>query len=518
MQLIIPMSGIGKRFREKGYKLPKPFIQISGKSIIEHVIEMFPGVEDILFIVNRDHYEDPELNLKEKLLRFAPTAQIAVIAPHKLGPAWAISQAKDFVKLDDPVVINYCDFACIWDFPAFREMLYSGLDGLIATYSGFHPHMLRSTQYAYLKMNQTENLVEIQEKLPFSSNPMKEPASSGTYGFGSGQILLDAIETQIVKNDSYKNEFYSSLTYRNMISSGKVIKKFEVDRFFQWGTPEDFEDFKWQKDFFTFKSKQNKRVLNATRLEILAAGVGKRFVHSGYSVAKPFLPLGKSFLVREAYESLGKPDGSVGILVQSDYEIPTDQASLLTEDHVVIRQVTGFTRGQAESAMISLASESKGSCVVGTCDSFIFPSSDLNLKYQKRTMGVWVYEPSDFAIANPNQFGWVELNPEGEIRRSWVKAAPDTDGKVYVITGTFFFSDDQEAVALIESFLQTTNLVNGEFYLDSLIVFAQKIGWKIFGLIPEWFVSLGTPEEYETYRYWESVFSSRPDLLVNDDE
>jgi NDP-sugar pyrophosphorylase family protein len=206
------MSGIGKRFREKGYKLPKPFIQISGKSIIEHVIEMFPGVEDILFIVIRDHYEDPELNLKEKLLRFAPTAQIAVIAPHKLGPAWAISQAKDFVKLDDPVVINYCDFACIWDFPAFREMLYSGLDGLIATYSGFHPHMLRSTQYAYLKMNQTENLVEIQEKLPFSSNPMKEPASSGTYGFGSGQILLDAIETQIVKNDSYKNEFYSSLT------------------------------------------------------------------------------------------------------------------------------------------------------------------------------------------------------------------------------------------------------------------------------------------------------------------
>ena len=138
MQLIIPMSGIGKRFREKGYKLPKPFIQISGKSIIEHVIKMFPGVEDILFIVNRDHYEDPALNLKEKLLRFAPTAQIAVIAPHKLGPAWAISQAKDFVKLDDPVVINYCDFACIWDFPAFREMLHSGLDGLIATYSGFH--------------------------------------------------------------------------------------------------------------------------------------------------------------------------------------------------------------------------------------------------------------------------------------------------------------------------------------------------------------------------------------------
>ena len=31
MQLVVPMSGVGQRFKDKGYKLPKPFIEISGK-------------------------------------------------------------------------------------------------------------------------------------------------------------------------------------------------------------------------------------------------------------------------------------------------------------------------------------------------------------------------------------------------------------------------------------------------------------------------------------------------------
>ena len=46
MQLIIPMSGIGQRFMEKGYKVPKPLIPISGKPMVQHVIEMFPDVEE----------------------------------------------------------------------------------------------------------------------------------------------------------------------------------------------------------------------------------------------------------------------------------------------------------------------------------------------------------------------------------------------------------------------------------------------------------------------------------------
>ena len=131
MQLIIPMSGVGQRFRDSGYKVPKPFIKISGKPILQHVVDMFPGIEEVLFIVNKEHFEDKELNIQSKLTRICPNAKIVVIDAHKLGPAWAILQASEYISLNSPVVVNYCDFACNWDFSAFRRGLESGIDGLI---------------------------------------------------------------------------------------------------------------------------------------------------------------------------------------------------------------------------------------------------------------------------------------------------------------------------------------------------------------------------------------------------
>ena len=38
MQLIIPMSGIGNRFIQAGYKIPKPLIEVEKKIIIMFAI------------------------------------------------------------------------------------------------------------------------------------------------------------------------------------------------------------------------------------------------------------------------------------------------------------------------------------------------------------------------------------------------------------------------------------------------------------------------------------------------
>jgi dTDP-glucose pyrophosphorylase len=516
MQLVIPMSGVGQRFKDKGYKLPKPFIEISGKPILQHVVDMFPGIEEVLFIVNREHFEDKELKIEAKLTKVCPDAKISVIDPHKLGPAWAILQASKDINLHSPVVVNYCDFACTWDFSAFREELESGIDGLIATYSGFHPHMLRNTQYAYLKMNDSGNLIEIQEKLSFTSNPMLEPASSGTYGFGSGQILLAAIAKQISLGDSYNNEYYSSLTYKSMITSGQVVKKFEIGKFFQWGTPEDFEDFKTQKDFFTFKARRELSNIGVDRIEILAAGAGKRFAEAGYKEIKPFLPVGDSFLGLQAIEALGNPSTSRAILLQESQLSSKLHVEKLKSNLIEIRKVNRLTRGQADSALISLSSGSGGNCIVGTCDSLIFPQNMNSLPIRGKTIGVWVTKPSDFAIKHPMQFGWVELGADGVVSKSWIKEEPLTPQEKFVITGTFYFGDVPNSIDLLKNFLMQGKTVNGEYYLDSLLEFAKQSGWKVLGLIPEWFISLGTPDEYETYIYWESLFIQRPDLLVED--
>ena len=55
MQIVIPMSGFGERFRNAGYTTPKPLITIEGKPIIEHVVDMFPGEKNFIFICNEEH-------------------------------------------------------------------------------------------------------------------------------------------------------------------------------------------------------------------------------------------------------------------------------------------------------------------------------------------------------------------------------------------------------------------------------------------------------------------------------
>ena len=223
-------------------------------------------------------------------------------------------------------------------------------------------------------------------------------------------------------------------------------------------------------------------------------------------------------MVKEALEALGRPKKSIGVLLQEKHRILPEYLSELSADKITIRRVLEATRGQAESALISLSAETKGSCIIGTCDSLVFPMPESKLGTQVRTLGVWVNKPSEFAVNNPSQFGWVTLSSEGEVTNSWVKDVPKTTEELFVITGTFFFGDDHEAITLLESFLRSSATINMEFYLDSLLAFAMEQSWKVVGLIPEWFLSLGTPDEYETYRYWESVFASRPDLLVPDAE
>ncbi len=517
MQLVIPMSGIGKRFQEKGYRLPKPLIPISGKPIVQHVTEMYPGVKDILFIVNRQHFTDPELNLEYSLRKFAPTAKIAVIDSHTLGPAWAVREASAYINLSSPVVVNYCDFSCVWDFEAFQRELESGIDGLIATYSGFHPHMLRNSKYAYLSIDDSGRLIDIREKMSFTSEPMREPASSGTYGFANGKLLLSAIQNQIALGDSFNDEYYMSLTYKNMIASGLNIRNFEIERFFQWGTPEDFEDFKFQKDFFARKSANIPGDINVDRIEILAAGGGTRFSEAGYEVIKPCLPVGEDFLAVQAMVSLGNPTQIRGILLQKEFVTPKEFTEELNRNHISRRMVEGLTRGQAHSALIALSAQPTGSCIIGTCDSLVFPGEQFDAPQSSKTIYAWVTTPNEYALQNPEQFGWVALAPSGEVTHSWVKERPHGHNQVYVITGTFYFGDDLQARDLIQNFLDEGSMVNDEYYLDSLLDFAALKGWGVFGLIPKLFVSLGTPEEYETYRYWETVFEYRSDLLVLDE-
>ena len=100
VQVVIAMSGFGKRFQREGYTLPKPLINVRGKPMVSHVVDMFPGVEDIIFICNQNHLDEKSFYMREILHELCPGGRIVGIPEHNLGPVHALLCAQDVIELD----------------------------------------------------------------------------------------------------------------------------------------------------------------------------------------------------------------------------------------------------------------------------------------------------------------------------------------------------------------------------------------------------------------------------------
>ena len=117
MKIIIPMSGLGKRFVAAGYADPKPLIQVDGKPIIKHVMDLFPGETEIHCICNREHIETT--NMRSVLEGYGAT--VHVIESHTLGPVHATLQIANLIADEEEVIISYCDYGTVWDYAAFLK-------------------------------------------------------------------------------------------------------------------------------------------------------------------------------------------------------------------------------------------------------------------------------------------------------------------------------------------------------------------------------------------------------------
>jgi len=261
IQLIIPMSGMGKRFVEAGYDRPKPLIEVDGKPMIEHVINLFPGVEEISFICNTKHLN--ETDMRSVLLKIKPNAKIyEVDFGEKKGPVDVVYHIADYIDDNKKAIVSYCDYGTYWDFNKFlNETAVTDVDGCIVCYTGFHPHMLGSDNYAFAKVVDNK-VVQVKEKQPFTSNKMNEYASNGTYYFKSGRILKKYFQSLLNTENTINGEYYVSLVYNHLINDGLNVSVFEIENMLQWGTPYDLEIYKGWSNYFLNLTKQRKEIIN----------------------------------------------------------------------------------------------------------------------------------------------------------------------------------------------------------------------------------------------------------------
>ena len=214
MLILVPMAGFGDRYKRAGYTEPKPLIPVDGVPMIERVLEAFqprqPG-DRYVFVVNRTHAEETDLVAVTK--RLVPDAEIVVCEPHKDGPMQTLLAAKDHIRPDEDVLLNYCDFGVDWSYPEFRAWLAKhAWDGAMSAYRGFHPHSLGPTLYAYMRVaDDQETVLEIREKHHFTPDKFSEYASSGLYYFRRGDMLLDIAKEMLASGERVQGEYYVSM-------------------------------------------------------------------------------------------------------------------------------------------------------------------------------------------------------------------------------------------------------------------------------------------------------------------
>jgi NDP-sugar pyrophosphorylase family protein len=523
VQIVIPMSGFGERFRMAGYSVPKPLIEVDGKPIISYIIDLFPGETDFTFICNADHLANPDYRMEDILIGLCPRARIIGIPAHNLGPIHAVRQIEHLLDPLKPVVVNYCDFTCYWDWNHFKTFVRkTACDGAIPAYKGFHPHTLGSTNYAYLKevpdaSHQGSGWVsDIQEKQPYTNNRMDEFASSGTYYFASAKIMCEAFQEAMEQGLQVGGEFYVSLAYKPLLAAGKRVAVYPLQHFMQWGTPDDLAEYQgWSQTFR--RLLEPKRMAPPTGSAVIPmAGLGKRFADEGYVLTKPLIPVSGRAMALQAITDL--PESRYqSFVLRADMPERQSIENVLEQHfpHAQITLVPSLTEGQACSALLGLdtleqsAVKDISPITFGVCDNGVLFN---HARYQALMNNpevdviVWGARGHANAMRRPNMFGWIDVGHDDRIRSISVKtplASPAVDP---IVIGTFTFKKSADAKLAIDALIRREGRINGEFYLDSCINDAIALGLRCHLFEVDCFISWGTPNDLKTFEYWQSCF------------
>lgn len=533
MNVIIPMTGYGSRFVAAGYQELKPFIRVMGRPVIEWIVkDMYPADVNIIFVCRGEHLMK-DASMRERLLLLAPEAKIVSIEDWvKKGPVYDVLRgyrellAQQDIDAQEPCIINYCDFYMQWDYAAFaKEAAERGCDGAVPCYSGFHPNLLpEKNYYASCLTDAQDDLIEIREKYSFEKDKTKAKHSPGVYYFAGGAVMEKYCQILTEHEECAINgEYYASLPYNFMVQDGlKVWVPVNVEYFCQWGTPEDMQEFVYWTDLIR-KSEAAPHTGGAEspgaeeemqgRILIPMAGAGQRFADAGYTVHKPAIMTvdratgqEKPMVVCATKDLPGvAADGSNVIYVDRNFH-QTDgvedairawypQAAFITVDHL--------TEGQACTCMLAEPYlDPEQPLLIAGCDNGMDIDRDaFDALTKECDCIVFTYRHNEAVLANPNAYGWMIADADGNITGTSIKKAiSDRPMEDPAVVATFWFRRAAVFIEATKKMIAENDRINGEFYVDQTVKHVLDLGYraKIFDI--DRYVGWGTPADYEGYQ------------------
>ena len=237
VQVVVPMAGEGRRFRDAGYSTPKPLLPIHGHAMFEVVL--FNLVDSR--IKNFTIVARQEWNLGSKVREFSDNLEIHIrlieIDTTTGGPASTVMIAAETLDPTLPVVTANSDqFVNASMAPLYSAITEGSCDGALLTMKDSDP------KWSYAASGPDGFVTRVVEKRVISDD-----ATVGIYGFASASSMVTSIKSMMDAKDTVNGEFYVGPAYNYLINAGGRVSLQDLGPInsvmYGMGIPEDYENF-----------------------------------------------------------------------------------------------------------------------------------------------------------------------------------------------------------------------------------------------------------------------------------
>jgi dTDP-glucose pyrophosphorylase len=237
MNLIIPIAANSKFFSIEEYGYPKPFIEIMGKPMIQHVIENLTQnmyFKKIVFIVKQE--ECDKYHLDNTLNLLSPIKpEIIKLRSDTQGALCSVLLAVEYINNDEPLVIANADQ--IFDGgigEQLKKFTSSNLEAACLTFNSVHP------RWSYVRLDNQNLVVETAEKRPISKH-----AIAGLYMYKKGSDFFRYGMDSIKHGSSLDGKYFISPVFNEYILANKKVGYFEIsnDGYHTFYSPQKIEEY-----------------------------------------------------------------------------------------------------------------------------------------------------------------------------------------------------------------------------------------------------------------------------------
>jgi glucose-1-phosphate thymidylyltransferase len=224
MKIVIPLAGFGKRLRPHTFTLPKPLINVAGKPMLGHVLDMFAtldNVEEIIFIIG--HLGE---KISEYVERDYPHIKAHYFEQKELnGQSPAIYLARE--HLHGPMLMVFVDTIIQADLSVLKN---EQADVIAWVKAVDDPR-----RFGVAEVGPDGFVTRLIEKPKDVKNNL---AVVGFYYFKNSERLVEAIQEQIERDIQTQDEYFLADAVNIMLQKGARMRVEQVEVWLDCGKAE----------------------------------------------------------------------------------------------------------------------------------------------------------------------------------------------------------------------------------------------------------------------------------------